>query len=76
MAIMGGGHPQDSRQDRQDSTGQTGQAGQMAGQLKLSYPYPCNLNRSILLWAQLVGTGTVAAYSSPSCLCWGPYQIS
>ena len=40
MAVMGVGRPQDSRQDRQDSTGQSGQAGQLAGQLKLSYPYP------------------------------------
>ena len=32
--------------------------------------------RHLLLWAQLVSAGVVAAYSSPSCLCWGLYQIS
>ena len=32
--------------------------------------------RHVLLWAQLVSAGTVAAYSSPLCLCWEPCQIS
>ena len=32
--------------------------------------------RHVLLWAQLVSAGTVAAYSSPLCLCWEPNQIS
>ena len=30
----------------------------------------------VLLWAQLVSAGTVAAYSSLSGLCWEPHQIS
>ena len=32
--------------------------------------------RHVLLWAQLVSAGTVAAYSSLSGLCWEPCQIS
>jgi hypothetical protein len=32
--------------------------------------------RHVLLRAQLVSAGTVAAYSRPLCLCWEPCQIS